>query len=537
MRLSDTQVSLGEERAILSVRALQVNEERRLPEIGKLRISYSPGFQKLLIHRVAIYRGGQILDQTHKVKVVPLLIDQVSNRDDSGALEKLLAFAGEVSRELLVEDVHVGDTVYLAYTVQGGIPMLADYWAEDFAWDNLMPVDYQRIVVTRPKTKPLYWRQIGGLGSEALTPRIELTGLQERLIFEGRSMGSVVSPPTAPPDYYPGRVLEFRYGAGSQAAFGKAWIQDARPASQGDEVAQLQYAEYLQFARGAANDVERAIRIYARLAKAGNARAKHLLGYAMMLGSGVKEDATTGLRLLNESIAAGDLRAAEQLGVMYYEGDLVPQDLAQARKLLELASTEQSYAAYILGKMYRQGTGVEKNLGRSAALFRLAADAGNEEAQVMVAADHYRGVGVDIDMKLAARYYQLAADQYNSIAMNNLGDMYENGFGVEKDFGRALELYKRAAKQGAPFAFASLGSLFYEGRGVAKDLGMAYTYLALALKNWPEDMANKASRRDMMASKLDAAERSRADAIVAKWREGDPLPGLSEASASPAGQE
>lgn len=74
-----------------------------------------------------------------------------------------------------------------------------------------------------------------------------------------------------------------------------------------------------------------------------------------------------------------------------------------------------------------------------------AAQAGDQEAQIIVGEIYERGLGTAPDYVKAAQWYQLAADAGNPRAQVNLGHLYERGLGVPADPRTAIMWYRRAA--------------------------------------------------------------------------------------------
>lgn len=200
LRLADTQVSLAGEPAVLYSRAIQVNDQGALSDIGQYSINYHPAYQKLFVHKVIVLRDGQQLDRTASVNMRSL--------DREQALEQGM-YAGEVSLQLLMQDVRVGDTLWITYTIEGRNPVFGKRWSQAFGWDSSGPTEFRRMVVTRPKARPLYWRQIGDYRKDELVPKIEQLGGDERLTFAQRAYDAVEDEPSVPSDYMTGRILQF----------------------------------------------------------------------------------------------------------------------------------------------------------------------------------------------------------------------------------------------------------------------------------------------------------------------------------------
>lgn len=81
-----------------------------------------------------------------------------------------------------------------------------------------------------------------------------------------------------------------------------------------------------------------------------------------------------------------------------------------------------------------------------------AAEAGDAEAQALIAGMYARGQGIPADPAEAARWYGLAADQGHLYATTMLGWFYMRGIGVEQDAVKGYRLLSRAAARGQPRA-------------------------------------------------------------------------------------
>ena len=168
---------------------------------------------------------------------------------------------------------------------------------------------------------------------------------------------------------------------------------------------------------------------------------------------------------------AGDARADSYLGLMYRDGLGVPQDYAQALKLL-LKAANRGYAPaqYYLGAMYSNGQGVSRDYGSSATLYRAAAEQGYMNAQSALGLMYRDGQGVPQDFAQAMDWLRKAAGQGNAQAQYNLGQMYERGQGVSQDPVQALAWYRKAAGQSLVPALGQLAAMYGRGEGVQQSL-------------------------------------------------------------------
>lgn len=200
VRLTETQVWVGPTPAVLYNRAIQVNDSSALGTIGQFALDYFAAYQKLLLHRVVVIRDGRMIDHTHTVNARAL---QRETAIDSGML------GGATSMQLLLEDVRIGDTLWVTYTVEGENPVLGKLWSGDFAWGSSAPVELRLLTVLHPVTRALHWRQLGDFRTDLILPKIERVGDIERLRFEGRAIEAVEGEPSIPSDFLPGRMLQF----------------------------------------------------------------------------------------------------------------------------------------------------------------------------------------------------------------------------------------------------------------------------------------------------------------------------------------
>ena len=199
LRLNETQALVGPTSSTLYNRAIQVNDSSELGAIGQYALSYFAQYQKLTLHRVVILRGEQRIDRTASVSIRPL---QRETNIESGMM------GGATSLQLLLDDVRIGDTLWITYTIDGENPVFGKHWSADFNWDAGAPIELRRVTITHPNNRPLQWRQLGDFQTAQVTPQVEALGEMTRLRFEGRALESVEGEPSVPSDYLPVRLLQ-----------------------------------------------------------------------------------------------------------------------------------------------------------------------------------------------------------------------------------------------------------------------------------------------------------------------------------------
>lgn len=200
IRLMETQQTIVPVPAVLVSRAVQVNDKTSLGVIGQYGIDYFPAYQKLLLHRVALLRGNQVIDRTASVDV--RLLERETQAEEG-------TYGGAITAKFLLDDVRVGDTLWVTYTIEGQNPVFGTRWSSDFSWDAGTPIELRRLSITHPRQRALTWRQLGDLPAENLQAHVEQIGDLERIQFEQHSIEPVDFEPSAPPEFIPVRFLQF----------------------------------------------------------------------------------------------------------------------------------------------------------------------------------------------------------------------------------------------------------------------------------------------------------------------------------------
>ena len=172
-------------------------------------------------------------------------------------------------------------------------------------------------------------------------------------------------------------------------------------------------------------------------------------------------------------------------------------------------------AMTMLGELYANAMGVKRDyakaaLKRAAELLRVAADAGNPEAQYALATFYKEGTGVEKNLDKAVRLLQAAALADNVDATVEYAIALYNGTGTPKNEAGAVALLRKASKQNSPIAQNRLARVLInrpdaadriEGLKwhiVAKTAGKGDLFLDEALANaTPEDRttAQNAARK------------------------------------------
>jgi TPR repeat protein/transglutaminase-like putative cysteine protease len=158
IRVAETQYWTGPRPAYLVNRAVQVNSSARLSELGQFAIPFVPAYQTLVLHKIAIVRGGQVLDRTQSANV--RVLDSETDAQNG-------IYVGAATATVLLDDVKPGDTLWTVYSVEGNNPVFGSAWSEQLWWTRDVPVELRKMVLQYPSNKPVQWR-VSGMPRPAL---------------------------------------------------------------------------------------------------------------------------------------------------------------------------------------------------------------------------------------------------------------------------------------------------------------------------------------------------------------------------------
>jgi TPR repeat protein/transglutaminase-like putative cysteine protease len=199
IRLAETQYWTGANPAYLVNRATQVNASSRLSEIGQFSIGFIPAYQKLIVHRVAILRGNEVLDRSKTANI--RVLDNENNA--AGGY-----YLGESKAQLLLEDVKAGDTLWITYSVEGTNPVFGSTWNETLPWPKEAPIELRKVSVLQPAGHQVQWRVSGDPQAELPKPKVEQRNGITRLVFQQNAVPAVEYEPAIPPNLIPVPVLD-----------------------------------------------------------------------------------------------------------------------------------------------------------------------------------------------------------------------------------------------------------------------------------------------------------------------------------------
>lgn len=181
-------------------------------------------------------------------------------------------------------------------------------------------------------------------------------------------------------------------------------------------------------------------------------------------GLGVAKNPARAIELYRKAAKSGNAAAQNSLGLLYYQGRGAPQDYVEAagwfRKAAELGNP---LAQYNLASMYRDAFGVARDMPEAMRWFRKSAEQGDADAQESLGRIYFDGLGAAQDYAEAMRWFRKAAEQGNAQAQFALGWAYDFGNGVKPDVAEATKWYLAAARQGHAAGETKMGHIYYSG--------------------------------------------------------------------------
>ncbi len=229
-----------------------------------------------------------------------------------------------------------------------------------------------------------------------------------------------------------------------------AFAQDARAG-----------AAYAALSEGRYED---ALREAETLSQSGNAEGDAILAYLHENGLGVDRDLQHAVDLYTKAARAGQPDAQFALGELAMFGDGVERSAETAAGWYKLAARQGHARAKLrLGVMHAEGDGMEKDQRRAIDLFREAAEGGEPEAARNLAIAYLSGDGVVRDYRTAADWFEKAADQGDPVASYNLGLLLQSGTLAPPDIDKAAARMRAAAEAGFAPAMVGLGLLIHDG--------------------------------------------------------------------------
>lgn len=264
-----------------------------------------------------------------------------------------------------------------------------------------------------------------------------------------------------------------------------------------------------------------ALALAEKLVAKGDAAAHSLIARIHAEGLGVAKNDQLAAQWYKRAAELGDIEGQFAYGVILAEGRGVQKDRNGAAEMFERAArTGHAAANYNLGLLFLKGDGKPENPYRAAMHIRYAAEKGIAAAQYDMATLHQAGAGVPHDAVETSRWLKAAADQGMAIAQYEYAVLLLKGLGLTADEPKAIELLKAAADKNIAGAQNRLAHIYLEGVGVEKNPAEAARWRLIAKAGGiAEDKV-----LDAHVAGLGKADRQKAEAAAAQWRDRNLLP-------------
>lgn len=230
--LLDIQVNRRGVRSRYFDHALEPVTEARVGDASRIELSFNPAYQRLVLHRVEVRRGGEWSSR--------FSADSVTLARREGEFESGMA-TGMVSALVVVADVRAGDVLRIAYSIEGENPVLAGLTHESFnqAWFD--PVLDMRVRVESPVAVPAV-RLLDDAEAPTVSPHPEGSSLRWR----GGRLEATLPEDEVPP--WAGQIPVMQVSEGADWARVQAWAATLYPAADLPEELERRVAEWRQLA-------------------------------------------------------------------------------------------------------------------------------------------------------------------------------------------------------------------------------------------------------------------------------------------------
>lgn len=107
-----------------------------LQNLSQIYITFNPAYQKLVLHRIRIWRDGKAIDLTSRIK-----LDLMRREDD---LDKNL-YEGNVTAVGVLRDTRINDVIDVQYTISGTNPIFGKRYSNLFSITQIYPISRFRL--------------------------------------------------------------------------------------------------------------------------------------------------------------------------------------------------------------------------------------------------------------------------------------------------------------------------------------------------------------------------------------------------------
>lgn len=200
LRLAQTQFWAGPKPAVIVHRVLQANQTAALGQIGQIPLNFVPSYQRLTLHALKVERGGAITDRLQTVSI--RFLNSEPGLDHG-------VYSGGGSANLLLDDVRVGDSVHITYSIDGANPVFRGQYSDTASWDRSDRTELRVVELIAPVGRALSWHMIGASANRQPEPVISRVGETTVTAFEGSGLEAIEDEAQIPSDYALHRFLQF----------------------------------------------------------------------------------------------------------------------------------------------------------------------------------------------------------------------------------------------------------------------------------------------------------------------------------------
>lgn len=267
-----------------------------------------------------------------------------------------------------------------------------------------------------------------------------------------------------------------------------------KAANQNSDIGMLKLATCYKNGIGVEQDYAKALSLFEKSANKGNTDAMMAASDMYLEGLGVSKDESKVLYWKEKLGFMGNLDA--QKYVLSHNTIEFTHTNTNFNEVLEFArrnvksanypwakycyeravSLGSKDAAFELGQWLYEGNGIDRDAPKAAELLGSCGEAGNIEAQKLLASMYRENRGITPDIEQEMYWIQKAAENGDADLQSKLAEAYLNGYGVPKDKKLSAEWYEKAALQGNQDAIALTAANYFEGNGIKKDYEIAMSY-------------------------------------------------------------
>lgn len=193
--------------------AATVTSASGLSQLAQQQITFQPDYQKVVLHRLGLWRDGQWSDRQQQTTLTMAAVEEQFDQGMTTGMSKLL---------LVVPDVRVGDLVEFSYSVEGSNPILAGVQGGSLQLATVEANERLRVEVIRDPQRQVHLAMSGP--NAGAIPKWQPAGAYEHVVIDLHPVPVVPLQDAVPPEHLQVPTLEFSEAADWSAV--NAWAQE-----------------------------------------------------------------------------------------------------------------------------------------------------------------------------------------------------------------------------------------------------------------------------------------------------------------------